>query len=137
MFKETIQDIIASIDNQIILLEKCKEEICSNIENSGLTTSFLSKFVSYLTIINETKHNCTYHKNIEILKQTPNYNIYSMQLKMEQNLRILFTFDKRNNKIVILTSCFQEKDNKKKNSKNSYTKNIAIAEKRLDELYGD
>jgi len=51
------------------------------------------------------------------------------------NLRVLFSFFQAGQKeIVILLNCFQEKENKKKNSAKSYTKAIEIAKARIKEL---
>jgi hypothetical protein len=51
------------------------------------------------------------------------------------NIRILFSFfNDRGREIIILLNCFQEKENKKKQSSKSYAKAIEVAKERINEL---
>ncbi|MCD5414061.1 MAG: hypothetical protein LR001_03520 [Clostridiales bacterium] len=75
---------------------------------------------------------CVMLKNFEKLKNTS--GLYSMRLKGEVNLRILFCFfDFGYGEIALLLYPFQEKDNKKSN-KDSYRTAIPIANSRKEDV---
>ena len=61
--------------------------------------------------------------------------LHSIIIKGELNIRIVFIFTQyMGSDIALLLTPFQEKDNKKKNSKTSYSKAIATANKWIEEV---
>lgn len=114
----------------IYVYKTLNNELKELIEQSGYKNEFIKKYRRSLKLLESLKDNCTVHKTFEKLSNVK--NIYSIRLKGQKNIRILFTFAQINNRdIVILLYSFQEKDNKKNNSKNSYSYAISIAEERL------
>lgn len=109
------------------------KELKDLIEESGQKKNFSRVYRKNLQFLTNLKRNCIFQKSFEQLKD--NNRLYSMRFVGEKNIRILFSFFYINNKeIAILLCCFQEKDNKKLKSSDSYNKAIVIAEKRIDEL---
>lgn len=99
-------------------------ELKELIEESGYKNEFIKKYRRSLKLLENLKDNCIIHKTFEKLRNAK--NIYSIRLKGQKNIRILFTFAQINSRdIVILLYPFQEKDNK--NNKTSYRHAISIA----------
>jgi len=108
------------------------DELRDLIETSGYKNEFTRKYRRSLLMLENLKENCTKQKTFE--KLTNEKDLYSIRLKGEKNIRILFTFAKLNKSdIVILLYAFQEKDQKNK-SKTSYSKAIEIAHERINNL---
>lgn len=108
------------------------KELKEIIEQSGFKNEFTRKYRKALRFLDGLKRNCTNQKSFERLSSET--EIYSIRLIGEKNIRILFTFMKfSNEEIAVLVYSFQEKDDKN-NSKTSYSANIKIAEKRIEEL---
>ncbi len=119
--------------NYIFTYFSFNEELKELLEMSGQREGFARKYRRQLMILEKLKKQCVQHKSFERLKD--NGVIYSMRFVGELNVRILFSFFQDGQKeIVILLNCFQEKENKKKNSAKSYAKAIEIAKGRIDEL---
>ncbi|MCF6096364.1 hypothetical protein L1766_04995 [Thermovorax subterraneus] len=119
--------------NYIFTYFSFNEELKDLLEMSGQKRDFARKYRRQLLILEKLRKQCILHKSFERLKD--NGIIYSMRFVGELNIRILFSFfsDGRR-EIVILLNCFQEKENKKKNSIKSYAKAIEVAKERIDNL---
>ena len=119
--------------NYIFTYFSFNEELKVLLEESGQKKNFSRKYKIKLSFLEKLKKQCIYQKSFEQLKD--NGIIYSIRFVDKQNIRILFSFfyDK-GREIVILLNCFQEKDNKKKQSSKSYAKAIEVAKERINEL---
>ena len=119
-------------NNYISTYYKFNEELEDLIELSGCKEEFTRKFRKMLLFLEGLKRNCISHKNFERLVK--NGDIYSMRLKGDKNIRILFAFiDYYDKEVSILLYAFEEKDRKTK-SKHSYGTAISIAMDRMKEL---
>lgn len=112
--------------------EEFNDELKKIIGKSGEQKIFLKRHRNSLKILEKYRTNCTLHNNFEELKKTN--ALFSMRLKGRMNIRILFAFfTVRGKEKAILLYSFQEK-NDKKQSKNSYSTAIPIANKRRIEI---
>jgi|GEM_PF-725728 len=112
------------------------EELKELLEKSGQKEGFARKYRRLLMLLEKLKRQCIHNGSFERLKN--NGIIYSMRFVGELNLRILFSFFQAGQReIVILLNCFQERENKKKNSSKSYAKAIEIAKARIKELVSE
>ena len=114
----------------ILIYNKCEEELKIILENSGIKDKFLSQFRQRLKFLEQYGRQCILKNDwFEKLKNVT--DLYSMRFKLNKNIRILFTI--KDNKISILLCTFEEKGNKVK-GKNTYKDNIKTALSRLREL---
>lgn len=107
---------------------KFNVELKELIDKSGYAEIFKKDYFKALRFLQDLKTNCFEMKKIfEKLKNAD--GIYSMKLKGEKNIRILFIFRKNClDDIVILLYCFEEKETR------DYKDAIQIAKLRINEL---
>ena len=114
----------------ILTFPGLNDELKNLLEESGYKDEFTRKYRKSLKFLDNLKRNCTQQRLFERLTNTT-YELYSIRLIGEKNIRILFTFISINNKEhSILLYGFQEKNTKSK-SKDSYASSIKIAEDRI------
>lgn len=115
----------------IYAYNRLNDELKSLIEHSGFKLQFVRKFNKSLRFLENLRSNCTEHSLFERLDKI----IFSIMLKGQKNIRILFSFfNKEGQEIVILLNCFQEKEKATSKSKEGYSKNIEVAYKRINKL---
>lgn len=104
------------------------KELENLISKSGYLEKFKSKYRSGLRFLENLKRNCIMQSNLfEQLKESD--GLYSMKLKGEKNIRILFDFQIVNGKeAAIIYNCFQEKRTK------DYSMEIKVAQSRREEI---
>lgn len=105
-------------------------ELKKLLERSGYLNEFKSKYLKGLRFLENLKKKCILNASLfeELLDSD---GIYSMRIKGEKNIRILFGFEEVEGKdIVILYNSFQEKRTK------DYSENIKLAQSRRYELFG-
>ncbi len=115
--------------NYILTYYSFNYELESLLSASGYVDVFRVKYFKGLRFLENLKKNCVGQRALfEELKESD--GIYSMKLKGEKNIRILFSFQKvENMEKVILYNCFEEKKTK------DYKKGISIALERKKELF--
>jgi len=98
------------------------------IAKSGYMKEFKTKYYKSLRFLEQLKKNCIMQpKLFELLVNLE--SIYSLKLKGEKNIRILFDFQAVDGKeIAILYHCFQEKRTK------DYSEEIIVAKARRKEI---
>lgn len=119
--------------NKIYTHPKFEEELKKVLELSGYKQQFVSLYRQRLKFLHERQKSCILKKDwFEILKNSA--GIYSMKLKGQKNIRILFKFTGYKNRDIALLLCtFEEKDSKNK-SNTSYNKAIEAANTRIEEI---
>ena len=97
------------------------------IKKSGNTASFLKKLMTNLNLLNEFKDMAPLKKSniFESLKGSS--NLYSMRIKMQANIRILYSID--SNGTILLYGFYERGGKQKTNYKNA----IPIAQERYKE----
>jgi len=103
------------------------------IEKSGARDRFLGLYKQRLTFLDERSTLCIQKKDwFEQLKWYDD-ELFSMILKFQKNIRILFAFvEHEGTQYAILLYPFQEKESGK--TKNSYRAAAPVALKRLDDI---
>ncbi len=116
------------VTNFIFTYPTFNKELENLISKSGYVKEFKTKYYKSLRFLEQLKKKCIMQpKLFEQLIEAD--GIYSIMLKGEKNIRILFDFQVVEGKeISILYNCFQEKRTK------DYTIEIDIAKERRKEL---
>lgn len=105
------------------------DELKDLIGKSGYVKEFKTKYHKGLRFLENLKKRCIMNTNLfeELLNAD---GIYSMILKGEKNIRILFAFTEvEGREVVVIFNCFQEKRTK------DYTTEIVKAKLRRKELF--
>jgi hypothetical protein len=112
----------------VYTFQSFNKELEELIGKSGFVKEFKTKYFKSLRFLENLKKRCIMNSNLfEELLQSE--GIYSIILKGEKNIRILFDFTEvEGNEVVILFNCFQEKSTK------DYADEIEIAKARRREL---
>ncbi len=96
------------------------------LERSGQIEKFRGRLNQRLRWLNEHGTNCVMKRDwFERLKHDKKNMLYSLKIKDDKNIRIIFVFHKHK---PLFLSAFQEKDNKKGKS---YSDGMSIAHERL------
>lgn len=104
-------------------------ELKELIEKSGYIKIFKVKYYKSLRFLEQLGRNCVMQPNI-FEKLVKSDGIYSMILKGEKNIRILFSFEYvKNKEKVVIYNCFQERRTK------DYSKEIILAKKRRKDFF--
>ncbi len=112
---------------------KYEDDLKDLIDKSGVRGKFWGLYKQRLTFLNEHSELCSLKK--DWFEQLKGYDgeLFSMILKFEKNIRIIFTFvEHEGTQYAILLYPFQEKESGKK--KDSYSGIAPIALKRLNDL---
>lgn len=104
------------------------EELADMMSKSGYVEEFKRKYHKGLRFLENLKRSCIEQPRLfECLKDTD--GLYSMRLSGKKNIRMLFSFEKvEDREAVIMYCCFEEK------SKNDYRNAICIAQNRRKEI---
>ena len=103
------------------------------LERSGQKENFRQKYRQRLQHLSDRRQECI-KKRDWFEKLTYEKDLYSMKIKGEKNIRIIFTFVAyKGSEYAILLYPFEEKDSKNK-GKHSYDTAKPIAQKRLQEV---
>lgn len=121
-------ECFAKDSNCIKAYNGLNDELKELVEISGYKSIFSKKYNKALRFLENLKTHCTEQEKLfELL--IGEEGLYSMRLKGEKNIRVLFCFSQINNiQVAILLNCFEEK------SKKDYAKAIKIANVRRKEL---
>ncbi len=108
------------------------------LERSGFKDRFCGLYKQRLRFLEEYRGSCTNRRAwFELLKYV-NEEIYVIKFKSEKNIRILFSFvEYFKVKYAVLLYPFEEKESKKRKSKDCYDDAILIALRRLKEVLSD
>ena len=133
ILKDTLERIIYPeiFNNERICQHyKLTEDLESILEKSGYINHFKRKYRQRLRFLIDRGQLCIErYEWFESLKNEP--DLYSMKIKGELNIRIIFTFCSKNPcKIIILLCGFNEKKTK------DYDSALNTAKKRLSEILG-
>jgi hypothetical protein len=112
---------------------KYEDDLKDLIEKSGVQAKFWGLYKQRLTYLDENSELCTLRT--AWFEQLIGYDgeLFSMIIKFEKNIRILFTFvENEGTKYTILLYPFQEKESGK--TKQSYKAAAPIALKRLNDI---
>jgi hypothetical protein len=112
---------------------KYEDDLKDLIEKSGVKNKFWGLYKQRLTFLKEHSELCTLRT--AWFEQLKGYDgvLFSMIIKFEKNIRILFTFvEHEGTQYAILLYPFQEKESGKK--KDSYSGTAPIALKRLNDI---
>ncbi len=106
------------------------DELKDLVEKSGYVKELKSKYHKSLRFLEQLKQNCI--MNSKLFEQLKNADgIYSIMLKGDKNIRILFDFQTNGKtEIVVLYNCFEERKTK------DYSDEILEAKSRRKELFG-
>lgn len=105
------------------------DELRELIEKSGYVKEFKTKYHKGLRFLENLKKSCVMNSKLfeELLDSD---GIYSIILKGEKNIRILFDFQQiEGREIAVLYNCFQEKRTK------DYAEEIAVTKARRNALF--
>ncbi len=112
---------------------KYEDDLKDLIEKSGVQAKFWGLYKQRLTYLDENSELCTLRT--AWFEQLIGYDgeLFSMIIKFEKNIRILFTFvEHEGTQYTILLNPFQEKESGK--TKQSYRAAAPIALKRLNDI---
>lgn len=96
----------------IYTYDSFNDELSEMMSNSGYVKEFKVKYHKSLRFLENIKKNCIMQPNVfESLKDAP--GLYAMRLSGKKNIRILFSFERvEEREVAILYCCFQEKSTK-------------------------
>lgn len=133
MNKHKTKQSLRNIFNRpgFIYHEKVFDDIAEIVIGSGKEAWFVNIFMKNICKLELLGENAIDGRNIERLKQSK--GLYSMKMRCKElNLRLLFSFDKLHNKVML--HLFFERDDSRKDE---YRTHIPIALERKKELEGD
>lgn len=115
--------------NYVYTHYKFNDELRDLIEKSGYVHIFMKDYRKILRFLENLKTMSICKDNKKFEKLLDADGLYSMKLKGEKNIRILFMFTKMDNQdVAILLTCFEEKVT------SDYKPAIRIANERKKEL---
>ena len=109
---EDFLDKVRCGDEYVVQSPFCEEDIESVVDKSGYTAKFVKKYYKAQKALCVLGKQCiNLPKVFELLQNTD--ELYSMKLKGEKNIRILFGFiDYKGKEKAVLYKCFEEKSTK-------------------------
>ena len=130
LFNTIIYPISYKTQN-VLMHDKCKDELFSIFENNGLKTKFSAQFKNHLMFLAQNGANAPemHREWFENLKGEK--GICAMRFKSINNLRILYI---HKGKKTYLLHSFQETSPPGKNNKNSYKHACEIAKERIKDI---
>jgi aspartokinase len=118
----------ANKSNYVFVYSLFNDELRELLEKSGYVAKFSTEYAKAIRFLEHLKTNCIHASKIFEKLKSAN-GLYSMKLKGEKNIRILFVFKSTDTRdIAILLTCFQEKD------KEDYRAAIKLANDRVEEI---